>query len=59
MNLFEVTGDKADKIDVNLILSSRVNDNMLQGIAFGGEGNNSILASPYDFKNLIAWNNVV
>ena len=59
MNVYEVSGDKTEKIDVNLILGSRVNDFMLVGVAFGGEGNNSVLAVPYDFKTIIVWNNIV
>jgi hypothetical protein len=59
MHLFEVSGDRIDKIDVNLILGSRVNDYMLCGLSFGGDGNNSIVAVPYDFKTMIVWNNVV
>ena len=52
MNIFEVT----DKLDVNLVLSSRVNDYQLVGVAFGGD---SVLATPYDFKNLAVWDHVV
>lgn len=59
MQVFEVSGDRLDKIDVNLILGSRVNDYMLTGVTFGGEGNNSVIAVPYDFKTLVVWNNVV
>lgn len=59
MHLFEVSGDKLDKLDVNLIMGSRVNDFMLSGVTFGGEGNNSLLAVPYDFKTVVVWNNVV
>lgn len=56
MNVFEVTGDKSDKIDVTLIVSSRVNDYQLTGVAFAG---NSVIAAPYDFKNLAVWNSIV
>ena len=59
VNVFEISGDKTEKVDVNLIVSSRVNDMMMTGICFGGEGNNSILGVPYDYKNLVVWNNVV
>ena len=55
MHLFEVT----EKTDINLILSSRVNDHQLVGLAFGGEGNNSVISSPYDFKSMVVWNNIV
>ena len=59
MNVFEVKGDKPERIDVNLVLSSKVNDYQLCGLVFAGEGNNSILSVPYDFKTLIVWSNVV
>lgn len=59
MHIFEVSGDKLDKLDVNLIISSRVNDFMLTGICFGGEDNNSVMAVPYDFKNLVIWSSIV
>jgi len=59
VNIFEVVGDKIDKIDVNLIMGSRVNDNLPVGICFGGEGNNSLVVAPYDYKTIVVWNNVV
>jgi len=52
MNIFEV----AENFEVNLILSSRVNDYQLVGVAFGSD---SLLAAPYDFKNLVVCNHVV
>ena len=52
MNIFEV----AENLEVNLILSSRVNDYQLVGVVFGSD---SVLAAPYDFKNLVVWNHVV
>ena len=59
MNVFEVSGDKLDKLDVNLVLASRVYDYMLVGVSFGGEGHNSVVSIPYDYRNLIVWNNIV
>lgn len=59
VHIFEVVGDKLDKIDVNLILSSRVNDHLLCGVAFGGDGNNSLVVAPYDYKTVVVLNNVV
>ena len=59
VHVFEVVGDKVDKIDVNLIVSSRVNDYMVVGVAFGGDNNSSLVAAPYDFKTLIVWNNLL
>ncbi|CDW78897.1 wd repeat-containing protein 54-like [Stylonychia lemnae] len=58
-HIFEVVGDKLDKLNVNLILSSRVNDHLLTGVAFGGEGNNSLVVAPYDYKTIVVLNNVV
>lgn len=57
--MFEVVGDRVDKIDLNLIMGSRVNDNMLVGVCFGGEGNNSLIVAPYDYKMVAVWDNVV
>lgn len=59
MNVFNISGDSLDKIDVNLVLSSKVNDYQLIGVAFAGENNNSIIAVPYDFKTAAIWKNVV
>jgi WD40 repeat protein len=59
VNVYEVTGDKADNIDVNLALSSKVNDYQVVGLAFGGSGNRSLIAAPYDYKNFIVWNEIV
>ncbi len=52
MNIFEIT----EKLEVNLVLSSRVNDYQLVGVAFSGE---SVVVTPYDFKNIAIWNNIV
>lgn len=59
VHVFEVVGDTPLKRDVNLILSSRVNDYQLVGVTFGGEGNSSIVVAPYDFKTVVVLNNVV
>lgn len=59
MNIYEVQGDKIEKLDINLVVSSRVNDYMMVGLTFGGEGSNSLVAIPYDFKNLVTWNNII
>jgi len=58
MHLFEVTGDKADKLDVKLQVGSRVNDYMLVGVAFSGDSNQHLVAVPYDFANLVIWSGV-
>jgi WD40 repeat protein len=52
LNIFEVK----ESLDIGLVLSSRVNDYQLVGVAFGGD---SVISSPYDFKNLAVWNHVV
>ncbi len=59
VHVFEVVGDTAAKRDINLILSSRVNDYMLCGVAFGGKNNNSIIVAPYDYKSLVILDDVV
>ena len=59
VNIFEVTGDKLEKLDLNLVAASRVNDFMIVGVSFGGEGNNSLVAVPYDFKTIVVWNNII
>ena len=59
LNVFQVTSDNDDSVDVSVNLSSKVNDFQLVGVAFGGDNSNSIVATPYDFKNLIIWNNVL
>ncbi len=59
LNVWEVAGNTLDKLDVNLMLSSRVNDYMLVGVAFSGESGNSIVATPYDWQNIIVWTNVL
>jgi len=59
VHIFELVGDKLDKLDLNLLLSSRVNDHILVGVAFGGDGNNSLVVAPYDYKTIVVLNNVV
>lgn len=59
LNVFEVTGDYTDKIEVDLRLSSRVTDLMLVGVQYAGDDFNSIVAVPYDYPNLILCENVI
>ena len=59
MHIFEVSGDKLDRLDVNLLISSRVNDYQLCGVVFGGESNSTVVATPYDFKTIVVWNNII
>lgn len=56
VNVYDVAGESAENLEVNLILSSKVNDYQLVGLAFGGEGNNSLIGAPYDYKILTFWN---
>ena len=59
VNIFEVSGDKIDKLEVSLVMASRVNDYMMVGVAFGGEKSNSLVATPFDFRTIVVWNNIV
>ena len=52
MNIFKLN----DKSEVTLVLSSRVNDYQLVGVAFSED---SVISTPYDFKNIAIWNSVV
>jgi hypothetical protein len=58
VNIFEVTGTY-DTLDVNLHMSSKVNDYQLVGLSFGGDSLTSLIAAPYDFKNLVIWSNII
>ena len=59
VNLWEVQGNKLDALDINLLLTSRVNDYQLAGIAFGKESFSSIVCSVYDYKTMLVWDDVV
>lgn len=59
MNVWELTGNKLETMDLNLMLSSRVNDFQLTGIAWGKESHNSIVASVYDFKTILVWDDIL
>jgi len=59
LNLWEVTGSKIDNMDINLIVSSRVNDYQLTGICFGKETYNSIVCSVYDYKFMLVWDDII
>ena len=59
MSVFEISGDSFERIDVNLILSSRVNDYQLCDLAFGGPSDNSLLTVPYDYKTAAVWTNIL
>lgn len=59
LHVFSVSSEREDLIDTTLVLSSRVNDYQLVGLAFGGEGSNSLVSAPYDFKTLAVWSNII
>lgn len=59
LNVFEVSGDTVDKIQVDLRLSAKVPDLMLMGVQFAGDDYSSICAVPYDYPNLILCENII
>ncbi|TNV77557.1 hypothetical protein FGO68_gene3676 [Halteria grandinella] len=59
VNVYEVTGETVENLDVNLLLSSKVNDFVIVGLAFGGDGLKSLIGAPYDYKNLTVWNQIL
>lgn len=59
MHVYEVDGQTLDKLDIKLMLSSRVNDLVLTGVSFAEEGLSSVLAVPYDFSTLVVWSHVI
>lgn len=58
VNVWEVTGD-GDKVKVQQFLGSRVSDVMMVGVSFGGAGGKSIIAVPYDYSQMVVWENAV
>jgi WD40 repeat protein len=59
VNVFAISSEREDLIDVNLVLSSRVNDYQLVGLTFSGDNSNSLIAAPYDYRTLAIWNNII
>ena len=59
VNLWEVTGATVEKLDINLLTSSIVNDYQVVGLAFGQENQRSIVASVYDYKVLLVWDDIL
>ena len=59
LNVWEVIGDRVDKIEVDLRLTSKITDLIIVGVSFAGEDNSSIVAVPYDYPNLIFCENVI
>jgi hypothetical protein len=58
VNIWEVTG-QSDKIRVSHFLGSRVNDMMVVGVTFGGAASRSMVAVPYDYAQMVVWENCV
>ena len=59
LNVFEVTGDTVDKIEVDLRLSSKVTDLMLVGVCYAGDDESSIVAVPFDYPNMVICENAI
>ena len=59
VNIWEVSGSKLASLDINLIVSSRVADYQMTGVAFGGPDFNSLVSSVYDFKTMLVWDQIV
>lgn len=59
VNLWEVTGSSIERLDINLLTSSIVNDYQVAGITFGQENYRSIVASVYDYKVLLVWDDIL
>ena len=59
VNLWEVTGATVDKLDINLLSSSIVNDYQVVGLCFGQENQRSLVASVYDYKVLLVWDDIL
>ena len=59
MNVWEIAGSKIDSLDVNLLSSSRCADFELTGVCFGGNGNTSVVATIYDYKSVLVWDNAL
>ena len=58
MNMWEVTGNQTtSSMNVNLLLSSRVNDWILTGVNFIND-NHSVACAVYDFKTMLVWEDV-
>ena len=59
VNVWEITGSSIDRLDINLLTSSIVNDYQVVGLAFGQENQRSMVASVYDFKVLLVWDDIL
>jgi WD40 repeat protein len=58
VNIWEVSG-QGDKLRVSHFLGSRINDMMIVGVSFGGAAARSIVAVPYDYAQMLVWENCV
>ena len=59
VNLWEITGSSNGRLDVNILTSSIVNDYQVVGLAFGQENHRSLVASVYDYKLLLVWDDIL
>lgn len=59
VNLWEVSGSTLERLDINILTSSIVNDYQVVGLAFGQENYRSIVASVYDYKLLLVWDDIL
>ena len=59
MNVWEVSGTRVENIDVQLTVSSRCSDLLLTGVAFGGPKMSSVVASVYDYKQILVWDDII
>jgi WD40 repeat protein len=57
LNVWEVESGAA--FNIRLVMSSRVPDFMLTGVCFANQNYNSILATVYNFKTVIVWDDIV
>lgn len=59
MNVWEVSGNKLETIDVQLVVSSRCADLQVTGVAFGGPKMSAVVASIYDYKQILVWDDLI
>lgn len=59
VNLWEVSGSSLERLDINILMSSIVNDYQVSGLAFGQDNYRSIVASVYDYKLLLVWDDIL
>ena len=59
VNVWEVSGGSVERLDVNLLTSSIVNDFQVVGLSFGTERYSSLVASVYDYKVFLVWDDLL